>query len=173
MAKKFDYRGWIKKNKFVLSADRKNVELVTEIKSNLMKTRLNEAKLDSFVKKTLDQQLDGIPKKSPEFQWFIKEILKGALTDANFHSESKKVDSIFPQAKLGTYKVKNSLTGTESMAFKGKEKYFSKSCAETGVEISKKAKWDGHDILDAFSLYVGKNINAQTAYKITQLKDGN
>ena len=53
---------------------------------------VNEAnlRLNKKVKSELDVYLKGTKTNSPEHQHAIMMILKGALTDANFHSEAKQ-----------------------------------------------------------------------------------
>ena len=56
-------------------------------------------RLNKKVKKFLDAYFKGTSASSPEAHHALMFILKGALTDANFHSTSKKVDKLFPKAK--------------------------------------------------------------------------
>ena len=60
-------------------------------------------KLNKKVKKFLDAYFKGTSASSPEPHHALMFILKGALTDANFHSTSKKVDKLFPKAKNAKY----------------------------------------------------------------------
>ena len=58
-----------------------------------MNTRLNKK-----VKKDLDAYFKGYRGSEPEVHHALKHILMGALTDANFHAESKRVANMFPKA---------------------------------------------------------------------------
>ena len=57
-------------------------------------------KLNKKVKKFLDAYFKGTSASSPEAHHALMFILKGALTDANFHSTSKKVDNYFQKLKM-------------------------------------------------------------------------
>ena len=49
-------------------------------------------RLNKKVKKDLDAYFKGFRGSDPEVHHGVKHILIGALRDANFHSEAKKVD---------------------------------------------------------------------------------
>ena len=123
---------------------------------------LNEAsteqintKLNLKVKQHLDAYLKGKTPSSAEFHHTIALILSEALTDSNFHSESKKVLSMFPKANSSRYK------GTEMEGVIRKE----------GRVISKWAEWDGYDIINAFVYYVSMTIGRPVGEKIAKLKE--
>ena len=162
-SQKFDLRKFLKENT-ISSGTAKSKDLIVETKINL----IFEGSINNFVKKTLDTELKGIDPKTGEFQWFVNEILKGALVDANFHDEAKQVDKLFPKAKLGTYTKKSDLTGND-VSFKGKEKHFGGEMRKVGAKIANKAKWDGYDITQAISLFIGKHIDPSIAHKVEQL----
>ena len=118
-----------------------------------MNTRLNKK-----VKKDLDAYFKGYKGSDPEVHHGVKHILIGALRDANFHSEAKRVDSMFPKAK--------------------QSKFYGKSSMEDSIEqnhgepIAKAAKWDGHDIIDAISFFVSMFIGGPVGAKVSSLKEG-
>lgn len=119
---------------------------------------LNELnpKLNKKVKAYMDAYLKGIPSSSPEFHHTVMMVLKGALTDANFHSEAKKLDSLFPKAKKSKYYDNSNMNDVME---------------DKGVDIAGWAKWDGHDILDAFSYYTNMTIGGGFGNKLETLKE--
>src|SRR6056300_1912284 len=98
-------------------------------------------KLDKKVKAFLDSYLKGTDKNSAEYQHAIMLILRGALTDANFHSEARQLDKFFPKAKSSKY------VGTDMETV----------IEDKGIDIAKAAKWDGYEIIDAFVAYTKNN----------------
>ena len=113
-------------------------------------------KLNKKVKKFLDAYFKGTSASSPEAHRALMFILKGALTDANFHSTSKKVDKLFPKAKS----AKNF----------GKRDW-EDSLEDKGVDIATMAKWDGHDIIDAVGFFVSMYVGGPLGKKIEALKN--
>ena len=113
-------------------------------------------KLNKKVKKFLDAYFKGTSASSPEAHHALMFILKGALTDANFHSTSKKVDKLFPKAKNAKYFGK---------------KDWEDSLEDKGVDIATMAKWDGHDIIDAIGFFVSMYVGGPVGKKITDLKN--
>lgn len=118
---------------------------------NEVNTRLNK-KVKSF----MDAYLKGIPASSPEYHHTVMVVLKGALTDANFHSEAKKLDSMFPKAKKSKYYDNSNMNDVME---------------DKGVDIAGWAKWDGHDILDAFSYFTNMTIGGGFGNKLETLKE--
>ena len=115
------------------------------------------ATLNKKVKSDLDSYLKDLKAGTPTHQWAVKEILKAALTDANFHSEAKKVDSMFPKANYeGDSKS---------------EKSYQNAVERKGMEIANKAKWDGHEIIDAISFYTSMTIGHPLGQKVSSLKE--
>jgi len=98
-------------------------------------------KLDKKVKAFLDSYLKGTDKNSAEYQHAIMLILRGALTDANFHSEARQLDKFFPKAKSSKY------VGTDMETV----------IEDKGIDIANAAKWDGYEIIDAFAAYTKNN----------------
>ena len=82
----------------------------------------------------------------------------GALTDANFHAESKKVANMFPKAKKAKYYGKREWEDSLEM--------------NHGVPIAKSAKWDGYEIIDAIAYWASMFIGGPVGAKITSLKEG-
>lgn len=113
-------------------------------------------KLNKKVKKFLDAYFKGTSASSPEAHHALMFILKGALTDANFHSTSKKVDKLFPKAKNAKYFGKRD---------------WENSLEDKGVDIATMAKWDGHDILDAIGFFVSMYVGRPLGSKIEALKN--
>jgi len=109
------------------------------------------------VKSDLDSYLKDFKAGTPTHQWAVKEILKAALTDANFHSEAKKVDSMFSRAKYEEDSTK--------------EKSYQNAVERKGEEIAHKAKWNGHEIIDAISFYTSMTIGHPLGQKVTSLKE--
>ena len=112
-------------------------------------------RLNKKVKSELDAYLKGTKINSPEHQHAIMMILKGALTDANFHSEAKQLPKFFPKAKQSKY-VGTAMEGV---------------IEDKGAAYSKAAKWDGHDIIDAFSFYTSMAIGGSFGKKLETLKE--
>ena len=113
-------------------------------------------KLNKKVKKFLDAYFKGTSASSPEAHHALMFILKGALTDANFHSTSKKVDKLFPKAKGAKYFGKRE---------------WEDSLESKGADIATMAKWDGHDILDAIGFFVSMYVGRPLGSKIEALKN--
>ena len=111
-------------------------------------------KLNKKVKKFLDEYLRDTKANSPEHQEAVMLILKGALTDANFHSEAKELGKYFPKAS---------------------KKYIGTPMEDVieskGTEISKMANWDGHDIIDAFAFYLSMSIGGSFGNRLMSLKE--
>jgi len=118
-----------------------------------MNTRLNKK-----VKKDLDAYFKGFRGSDPEVHHGLKHILIGALTDANFHSEAKKVQNMFPKAKQSKYYGKSDMEDSLEM--------------NHGVPIAKSAKWDGYEIIDAIAFFASMFIGGPVGAKITSLKEG-
>ena len=118
-----------------------------------MNTRLNKK-----VKKDLDAYFKGFRGSDPEVHHGLKHILIGALTDANFHSEAKQVQNMFPKAKQSKYYGKSDMEDSIEM--------------NHGVPIAKSAKWDGYEIIDAIAFFASMFIGGPVGAKITSVKEG-
>jgi len=118
-----------------------------------MNTRLNKK-----VKKDLDAYFKGFRGSDPEVHHGLKHILIGALTDANFHSEAKQVQNMFPKAKQSKYYGRTDMEDSIEQ--------------NHGVPIAKSAKWDGYEIIDAISFFASMFIGGPVGAKITSLKEG-
>ncbi|MDB2399655.1 hypothetical protein N9W01_00155 [bacterium] len=110
--------------------------------------------LNKKVKKYLDSYFKDTKANSPEHQEAVMLILKGALTDANFHSEAKELGKYFPKAS------KKYIGTPMEGVIEGK-----------GVDIAKMAKWDGHDIIDAFAFYLSMSIGGSFGNRLMSLKE--
>ena len=115
------------------------------------------ATFNKKIKNDLDSYLKDFKAGTPTHQWAVREILKAALTDANFHSEAKKVDSMFSRAKYEEDSTK--------------EKSYQNAVERKGEEIAHKAKWNGHEIIDAISFYTSMTIGHPLGQKISSLKE--
>lgn len=148
---------------FINAARKAKEEGKTEFEFNgktypvTLKESVNEVntRLNKKVKSYLDAYLKGEKKNSPEHQHAIMLIMKGALTDANFHSEARQLDKFFPKAKQS----KHVGTPMEDVI------------EDKGVDIAGWAKWDGYDIIDAFSFYTNMTIGGGFGNKLTTLKE--
>ena len=118
-----------------------------------MNTRLNKK-----VKKDLDAYFKGYKGSEPEVHHALKHILMGALTDANFHAESKKAASMFPKANQAKHAGRKDFEDSIEM--------------NHGVPIAKAAKWDGYEIIDAIAYWASMFIGGPVGAKITSLKEG-
>jgi hypothetical protein len=110
--------------------------------------------LNKKVKKYLDAYLKGTKTNSPEHQESVMLIMRGALTDANFHSEAKQLGKYFPKAS-------KKYIGTPMEGV----------IEDKGVDIAKMAKWDGHDIIDAFAFYLSMSIGGSFGNRLMSLKE--
>ena len=110
--------------------------------------------LNKKVKKYLDSYFRDTKANSPEHQEAVMLILKGALTDANFHSEAKELGKYFPKAS-------KKYIGTPMEGV----------IEDKGVDIAKMAKWDGHDIIDAFAFYLSMSIGGSFGNRLMSLKE--
>ena len=110
--------------------------------------------LNKKVKKYLDAYLKGTKTNSPEHQESVMLIMRGALTDANFHSEAKQLGKYFPKAS-------KKYIGTPMEGV----------IESKGTEISKMAKYDGHDIIDAFAFYLSMSIGGSFGNRLMSLKE--
>tara|TARA_Y100000385_G_scaffold162851_1_gene168815 strand:+ start:205 stop:1953 length:1749 start_codon:yes stop_codon:yes gene_type:complete len=115
-------------------------------------------RLNKKVKKDLDAYFKGMRGSDPEVHHGVKHILIGALRDANFHSEAKKVLNMFPKANQSKYAGRKDLEDSIEM--------------NHGEPIAKSAKWDGHDIIDAISYWVSMFIGGPVGAKVSSLKEG-
>ena len=132
-----------------------------EYGSGMNEGKLNEMdrQLNVKVNKMLERELGDLRKGGPNHQFAIMYILQGALTDANFHSTSRKVPSLFPRAKYEG----------DPMAEKDLIQMYE---YEIGPNIAALAKWDGKDIVDAIGFYVSMTIGRPMGEKIEKLVEG-
>jgi len=116
-------------------------------------TRLNKK-----VKAELDQYLGTTKPNSPDYQFVMMHVLKGALVDANFHDEAKKLDKFFPKANESKYATPEFDALLDGMKDRGRD-------------IARAAKWDGHDIIDAFASYTTMTMGRPFGQKLQSLKE--
>ncbi len=126
-----------------------------------IKESVNEAdvvnrQLNVKVNKMLERELGDLRKGGPNHQFAIMYILQGALTDANFHSDAKKVPSLFPKAKYEG----------DPMAEKDLIQMYE---YDLGPNIAALAKWDGKDIVNAIGFYVSMTVGRPMGEKIEKL----
>ena len=157
-----DVPAWIQS--YITMAD----EYISQASSNYHEygSGMNEGKLNEMdrqlnvkVNKMLQRELGDLTKGGPNHQFAIMYILQGALTDANFHSTSRKVPSLFPRAKYEG----------DPMAEKDLIQMYE---YEIGPNIAALAKWDGKDIVDAIGFYVSMTIGRPMGEKIEKLVEG-
>ena len=118
---------------------------------------LNE-NINKDVKSFLDKSLKGLKAGSPPHLFAVKHTLIGALTDANFHSEAKKVPALFPKAEFEPTAYGES----EGEAIHMYE-------YEVGPQIARIAEYDGGAIVDAIGFYVSMTIGRPLGEKIEKL----
>lgn len=113
--------------------------------------------MNKDVKSLLDRSLSE-KAGSPPHLFAIKHILMGALTDANFHPEAKKVPALFPKAEF------------EPRAYgENAEEAIKMYEYEIGPQIARICQYDGGDIVDAIAFYVSKTIGKSVGEKIQKL----
>ena len=112
------------------------------------------ASLNKKVKKYLDSYFRDTKVNSPEHHEAVMLVLRGALTDANFHSEAKQLGKYFPKAGK-----KYIGTPMEDVI------------EDKGIGIAKMAKWDGYDIIDAFAFYLSMSIGGSFGNRLMSLKE--
>ena len=111
--------------------------------------------MNKKVKAFLDKGLRDLTKGKPNHQFAVMHVLMGALTDANFHSEAKKVPSIFTRAKYeGDPRGEKDVIGIYE---------------EIGENVASICKWDGKDIVDAIGFYVSMTIGRPVGEKVEKL----
>jgi hypothetical protein len=131
-----------------------------ELKEQSMKLTkiLNEenASFNKWLLKFVDDYISGgeFSKGSPQFQWALATLLSATLTDANFHQAAKKAKSVFRKAE----EPDNSDQMEQLIKMKASD-------------ISKKAKWDGHDIIDGFAYVTAMRIGGPAMGNVTALKN--
>ena len=150
---------------FINAARKAKQEGKTEFEFNgkkypvtLKEGTLNEMnpQLNKGVKSLLDKELKDLRKGGSNHLFAVMNVLMGALTDANFHSESKKVPAIFGS--------KAKYEG-DPMAQKDMESLYQ----SIGERIATMAKWDGEDIAKAVGFYVSMTIGRPLGQKIENL----
>jgi hypothetical protein len=118
---------------------------------NEMNPQLNKA-----VKTLLDKELKGMRQGGGNHLFAVMNVLMGALTDANFHSESKKVPALFGSKA----KYEGDPMGKRDM-----ESLYQ----SVGERIATMAKWDGGDIAKAIGFYVSMTVGRPMGEKIEKL----
>lgn len=97
----------------------------------------------------------GIYSDSADLQYSFKTIFKSTLIDANFHSEAKKVDSIFPNAKMNLTSWHN-------------RKGWNKMNREKGILYARTLRYDGDDIIFVFDEFAKKYLPGFDIKKIME-----
>ena len=113
--------------------------------------------MNKKVKMLLDKELKDLSKGKPNHQFAVMYVLMGALTDANFHSEAKKVPAIFGS--------KAKYDGDPQ----GKKDLIDMYEYEIGPKVANICKWDGKDIVDAIGFYVSMTIGRPVGEKVEKL----
>jgi hypothetical protein len=150
---------------FINAARKAKAEGKTEFEFNgkkypvtLKEGTLNEMnpQLNKAVKSLLDKELKGMRQGGGNHYFAVMNVLMGALTDANFHSESKKVPALFGSKA----KYEGDPMGKRDM-----ESLYQ----SVGERIATMAKWDGGDIAKAIGFYVSMTIGRPMGEKIEKL----
>ena len=119
---------------------------------------INEGpEMNKKVKMLLDKELRDLSKGRPNHQFAVMHVLIGALTDANFHSEAKKVPAIFGS--------KAKYDGDPQ----GKEDLIDMYEYEIGPKVAHICQWAGVDIVNAIGFYVSMTIGRPLGQKIEKL----
>jgi hypothetical protein len=150
---------------FINAARKAKLEGKTEFEFNgkkypvtLKEGTLNEdPNMNKKVKALLDKELKDLSKGRPNHLFAVMHILMGALTDANFHSESKKVPTLFGS--------KAKYEG-DPMAEKDLIQMYQ---YDLGTDVANICKWDGKDIVNAVGFYVSMTIGRPMGEKIENL----
>ena len=151
---------------FINAARKAKSEGKTEFEFNgkkypitLKEGTLNEMnpQFNKKVKMLLDKELKDLRKGGGNHLFAVMHILMGALTDANFHSESKKVPALFGS--------KAKYEG-DPMAEKDLIQMYQ---YDLGTDIANICKWDGKDIVDAIGFYVSMTVGRPMGEKIENL----
>ena len=123
---------------------------------------LNEMdrQLNVKVNKMLSYELGDLRKGGPNHLWAVMHVLIGALRDANFHSELKKVPAIFGSKA----KYEGDPQGEKDL--EDMYEY------DLGPTIAALAKWDGKNIVDAIGFYASMNVGRPVGEKIEKLVEG-
>jgi hypothetical protein len=111
--------------------------------------------LNKKVMTLLKNELNDLDVGSPTHQYAISLILESALTDANFHPESRKVSSLFRKAK---YELDPK-----------DEKDFVKRCQKLGRDISKMCDYGGDEIAQSIGFYTSMTIGRPLGASIEKL----
>ena len=125
---------------------------------NIVEDILNEGPAENKkVKALLDKHLKDLRRGGPNHLWAVMHILMGALSDANFHSESKKVAALFGS--------KAKYEG-DPMAEKDLEEMYH---YDLGTDVAKICQWDGKEIVNAMGFYISMTIGRPLGQKVEAL----
>jgi len=112
--------------------------------------------LNKKVYKLLMKELGDLRTGGPNHQFAVMHVLIGALRDANFHSDAKKVPALFPKAEYEGDPM-------------GKEDTIDIYEYDLGPKIANMAQWDGGAIADAIAFYTSMTIGRPLGQKIEKL----
>jgi hypothetical protein len=112
--------------------------------------------INKKVRDLLTTELNDLSNGGPDIQFAIMHILIGALVDANFHPEAKKVESIFRNAKYGG-DPKNEKDDIKKYQY------------TIGTKIAKMCDWDGGDIVDSIGFYTSMTVGRPIGDRIEKL----
>lgn len=122
-----------------------------------LKRLLNEGPGEAkIIAGILDTALQGVDIKSMNGAWTIKTITQEALTDANFHREADKLDSLIQGAKYS-----GDPQGMQDVT---------KMLEDAGRQIAKVYQWRGYDIIDGIADYVKMRFGSDGAIIASRLK---
>ena len=117
----------------------------------------SDKKFISWVTRDLSKYLKGQEKDKKHFLFCVLHITRGALIDANFHTEAKQLDNIFMGAEFN-----------ESMVPVPKEQYVG-LLQRKGEVIANKAKWDGWLISYGIGEFLKTRNHKNTSVKLVDL----
>lgn len=120
--------------------------------------RLNEDNptINKKVRDLLTAELKDLSNGGPDLQFAIMHILIGALTDANFHPEAKKVESIFRKAEYGG-DSKSEATDIKKYQY------------TIGTKIANMCDWDGRYIVNAIGFYTSMTVGRPAGERVAKL----
>lgn len=125
---------------------------------NIVEDILNEGPVENKkVKALLDKHLKDLRRGGPNHLWAVMHILMGALSDANFHSESKKVAALFGSKA----KYEGDPMGEKDL----EEMYH----YDLGPDVAKICQWDGKEIVNAMGFYISMTIGRPLGQKVEAL----
>jgi hypothetical protein len=122
-----------------------------------IKHRINENTISKKVISDLNHYFSDLTAGSPTHKFAVREILKSALIDSNFHNLANKLDTLIPGAKWDE-KEQGIPASSAIRLIKRK-----------GEDVAKDSKWDAETIINSVSAYLVKT-DSNTAKRVQSLK---